>query len=360
MNKSVLLSALCVLMCASCWAQKFSKIAIGFYNQENFFDTIHDVGKNDNQFLPDGTYKWDSEKYLGKLHNMSRALADIGTDQVPEGCAFIGLSEIENKNVLNDLVSQPPLKERGIKYMHEEGADKRGIDCALLYNPEMFKPIDCKLVPYVYENDSDKNKATRGFLTVRGNLDGEDAAAIVCHLPSRYSTSYYRELGTKQVKRIKDSLQQINPDIKIFIMGDMNDDPHDKSLCEVLGGRRKPETVEPFGLYNPWWDILFAGKGTLHYRGAWNLFDQIIISENLIDKPHTATIVKKNKTITKTVEHDKSTLTYCQSQIVTLDYLFNQEGKYKGIPKRTSASGQWLNGYSDHLPVVMYLCRNGK
>ena len=202
MKKIVLLTSLCVLISALSMAQQYSKIAIGFYNQENFFDTIHDIGKNDNQFLPDGTYKWNSEKYFGKLHNMSHALADMGTDQVPDGCAFIGLSEIENRNVLTDLISQKPLKDRGIQFIHEEGLDKRGIDCALLYNPAMFKPINYKLVPYVYENDSDKNKATRGFLTVRGELDGEDAAVIVCHLPSRYSTSYYRELGAKQIKMI--------------------------------------------------------------------------------------------------------------------------------------------------------------
>ena len=359
MNKIVFLSAFIVLACTTCFAQQYSKIAIGFYNQENFFDTIHDVGKNDNQFLPDGSYKWNSEKYFGKLNNMSQALADMGTSQVPEGCTFIGLSEIENQNVLNDLIAQKPLQERGIKYIHEEGPDKRGIDCALLYNPSMFKPTDYKLVPYVYENDSDKNKATRGFLTVRGDLVGEDAAVIVCHLPSRYSSGYYRELGAKQVKIVKDSLQKINPNIKVFIMGDMNDDPHDKSMSEVLGGRRNIESVEPFGLYNPWWDILFSGIGTHHYRGAWNLFDQIIISENLLDKPHTEVIKKNNKkTVTKTVAHDKRLLTYCQSQIVKFDYLINQQGRYKGTPKRTSAGGEWLNGYSDHLPVVMFLCKD--
>lgn len=356
MKKIVFLFAVYVLSCATCLAQQIFKIAIGFYNQENFFDTIHDVGKNDNQFLPDGSYKWNSEKYFGKLNNMSKALADMGTDVVPEGCAFIGLSEIENKNVLTDLIAQKPLKDREIQFIHVEGQDKRGIDCALLYNPSIFKPIDYKLVPYVYENDSDRNKATRGFLTVRGELIGEDAAVIVCHLPSRYSSGYYRELGAKQIKIIKDSLQILNPNIKLFIMGDMNDDPHDKSMSEMLGGRRTIESVEPFGLYNPWWDILFSGKGTLHYRGSWNLFDQIIISENLLDKPHTQIIKKNNKkTITKTVEHNKNLLTYYQCQIVRFDYLINQQGKYKGMPKRTSAGGEWLNGYSDHLPVVVYL-----
>lgn len=358
MKKLVVYCTLLVLLSASSFAQNSqNKFAIGFYNQENLFDTIHDVGKNDNQFLPEGTYKWNSEKYIAKLHNMSQALADMGTNQVTKGCAFIGLSEVENKNVLNDLILQKPLAERGFKYIHEEGPDQRGIDCALLYNPDLFEPIDYKLVPYVYENDSDRNKATRGFLTVSGKLGGENIAVIVCHLPSRYSSAYYRQLGAKQIVAIKDSLQKLNPMIKLFIMGDMNDDPHDKSMCDVLGGRRDISSVEPLGLFNPWWEILFSGTGTLHYRGSWNLFDQILISENILDKPHIQTFTKRNKSMDKEVEHDKKTLTYCGSEIVRFKYLINQEGRYKGIPKRTSASGKWLNGYSDHLPVVMYLCK---
>ena len=359
MLKPLILSSAIILFNTVAFAQQqVSKFAVGFYNQENLFDTIHDVGKNDNQFLPEGTYKWNTEKYLAKLHNMSQALADMGTDQVSEGCAFIGLSEVENKNVLNDLIAQQPLKERNIQYIHEETPDKRGIDCALLYNPSIFKVSNYKLVPYIYENDSDKNHATRGYLTIRGELAGEDVAVIVNHLPSRYSPGYYRQLGARQIKAVKDSLQKINPDIKLFIMGDMNDDPHDKSMCEDLGAKREANTVESFGLFNPWWNILFSGIGTHYYRGEWNLFDQIIISENLLDKAHSQIVKKKaNKVVTKTINHDKSKLTYCGSEIFRRSYLIQQEGKYKGTPKRTSAGGKWLNGYSDQLPVVMYLCK---
>ena len=353
--KILQLGALLLLIAVNCCSQNVTKYAIGFYNQENLFDTIHDKGKNDNQFLPNGTYKWNTEKYIAKLQNMSRALADMGTDEVPQGCAFIGLSEIENQNVLNDLTAQKPLVDRGIKYIHQEGLDSRGIDCALLYNPSLFKPLSYKLIPFVYENDSDKNKSTRGFLTVEGELGNERVAVVVCHLPSRYSSGYYRELGAKQIRAIKDSLQRQNPDIKFFAMGDMNDDPHDKSMCEVLGGRREIASVEPLGLYNPWWNILFSGKGTLHYRNSWNLFDQILISENMLDKPHQQISTKGKKS--KTIAHDRSKLTFDKAIIFRRDYLINQEGKYKGIPKRTSAGGKWLNGYSDHLPIVIYLVK---
>ncbi|MBR4267183.1 MAG: endonuclease/exonuclease/phosphatase family protein [Bacteroidales bacterium] len=328
-------------------AQKqFNLYAIGFYNQENLFDTIHDEGKNDYEFLPSGSYKWNALKYEHKIQNMSKALSEIGTDMLPKvGCAIIGLSEVENSHVLDDLIKQQPLAERGYKYIHVEGPDKRGVDCAFLYNPNLFTPETTVLVPYVYDlqEDIDKDRQTRGFLTVTGTLGGEKIAVIVCHLPSRGATSYYRELGGKQLKAVKDSLQKVNPKIKIMIMGDMNDDPFNKSMAEALGAQREIQKVELFGLYNPFWNTLVKdGNGTLYYKGAWNLFDQIILSQNLLDQ-------KQNKKYKE--------LTFYKHAIFKRDYLIQQEGKYKGAPKRTTAGGTWLDGYSDHLPVLVYLIK---
>lgn len=113
--------------------------AIGFYNLENLFDTCHDVGHNDYEYLPSSKTPWNTEKYLSKLRHMSQALADMGTDVVPGGCAAIGVAEVENSHCLDDLCNQPELKERNMKYVHIEGPDHRGIDCALLYNPAIFQ-----------------------------------------------------------------------------------------------------------------------------------------------------------------------------------------------------------------------------
>lgn len=165
---------------------KYSVYAVGFYNQENLFDTCHDKGKNDYDFLPNGSYKWDGLKYTHKLRNMARALADMGTDVLPNvGCTLIGLSEVENARVLDALVAQGPLAARGYRYIHVEGPDRRGIDCALLYNPQLFKPASVKLVPYVQPLKKDSAFFTRGFLTVTGTMGGDRVAAIVCHWPSR-------------------------------------------------------------------------------------------------------------------------------------------------------------------------------
>lgn len=343
-----LLIIFALLLTVSAQAQKqFNVYAIGFYNLENLFDTIHDPGKNDYEYLPEGTNKWNAIKYEHKLANMSKVLAEMGTDVLPIGCAAIGVSEVENANALNDLVSQKPLKDKGFQFAHVEGPDKRGVDCALLYNPKLFTIRNIKLVPYVYElaEDVEKDKQTRGFLTVSGELAGEHVTIVVCHLPSRYAGSYYRELGGKQLKVLKDSLQKDDPKVKIFIMGDMNDDPFDKSMAQSLGARREAKEVEMFGLYNPWWNTLKSGSGTLFYKGAWNLFDQIIFTENLLDKKQ-----KRNY----------ENLTFYKHAIFRRDYLIQQEGQYKGAPLRTSAGGVWMDGYSDHLPVVVYLVKEKK
>ena len=353
---SFFVMSLLMLGTTTIWAEekKYALYGIGFYNLENLFDTIHDAGKNDYQYLPDGQNRWNGLKYHHKLRNMARVLAEMGTDKTPQGCALIGVSEVENARCLTDLCKQEPLKKRGFKFCHVEGPDRRGVDCALLYNPKLFTVSNVTLTPYVYTKPEDRDRATRGFLTVSGTLAGEQVAVIVNHLPSRGAVSYYREEGGRQIRLVKDSLLKDNPQVKIFIMGDMNDDPHDKSMAEALGARRKMKEVEQGGLWNPWWDVLASGTGTLQYDGKWNLFDQIILSRSLIDpkamKDHNF----------RPADVDCSKLTYYRHQIFRRDYLFQKEGKYKGNTLRTHAGGTWLDGYSDHLPTVVYVIKEQK
>lgn len=326
-------------------AQKtFSAYAVGFYNQENLFDTCHDEGKNDYEFLPGGSYHWNGIKYSHKLHNMARALADMGTDKLPGvGCALIGLSEVENSKALDDLIAQPELAERGIKYVHIEGPDKRGVDCAMLYNPNLYTVKNVELFPYIPEKEEDADFITRGFLTVTGEMAGEEVVVIVNHWPSRFRGGYYREMAARQVKVIKDNILKDNPNAKVLVMGDMNDDPTNKSMKEYLSCKAEKDEVKEGDMYNPWYNTLVKeGQGTLAYNGSWNLFDQIVLTPNMVNK--------------KGVK-DFSTLKYFSHQIFRRDYLFQTEGKYKGNPKRTHAGGSWLDGYSDHLPVVVYLVK---
>ena len=347
MKKMIVLWAVLLMTSVTASAQKkFAAYGVGFYNLENLFDLTHDEGKNDYEFLPEGSYRWNELKYNHKLRNMARVLSELGTDVLPGvGCAIIGVSEVENAHCLDDLVAQPELAARGYKYTHIEGPDQRGVDCAMLYNPAFFEVEDVTLHPYVYELEEDiaKNRATRGFLTTKGKLAGEPVAVIVCHLPSRFAGSYYRELGARQAKVVVDKLLAEEPHRRIFVMGDMNDDPTNKSMTEGFRCKSEIDQVGPTDMYNPWYNILVKhGKGTLMYDGAWNLFDQIIMSENLLNKNG---------------QKDFSTLKFWKNEIFRRDYLFQNEGKYKGSPKRTTAGGVWLDGYSDHLPVVVYLAK---
>ena len=345
MRKLLLVLFCAVLFSAPASAQKkFSVYAIGFYNVENLFDTTHDEGKNDYDFTPTGSYQWNEMKYRHKLHNMASVLAEMGTDVLPNvGCAAIGLAEVENDHVMNDLTAQPELAARGYKYVHIEGPDHRGIDCALIYNPKLFTVRDTKLVPYVYDLPKDSTRATRGFLTVSGTLAGEHVTIIVCHLPSRGAGSYYRELGGKQVKALKDSLLREDPKVKVLVMGDMNDDPTNKSMYECLSAKPEIKEVGSNDMYNPWYNVLVKeGTGTLQYQGKWNLFDQIIMTPNLLNKAG---------------KRDFSELKFWKNQIFRRDYLLQESGQYKGNTKRTTAGGVWLDGYSDHLPVVTYFVK---
>ncbi len=344
--------------------KRFRMYGVAFYNLENLFDTVHDAGKNDYEFLPAGNYKWGKMKYEAKLQNMSKVISQLCTDKLPMGAAVVGLSEIENRKVLEDLVKQPALEKRGYEIVHIEGPDRRGVDCAFLYNPRLFKLESTMLVPFYYLDEKqpevdlgftmdENNKVvpydelrgdtayiTRGFLVMSGEMAGEKVHFIVNHWPSRAAGSFARERGGYQVRHLKDALLKQDPKSSVIIMGDFNDDPKDKSMAQSLGCKYKVKNVkERADLYNPWWDMLNkVGQGTLLYNGKWNLFDQIVFTGNLLG-------------------NDRSTLKFHRHEVFVRDYLFQQEGRYKGNPLRTHAGGVWLNGYSDHLPSMIYLVK---
>lgn len=327
-------------------AQKKYKVqTIAFYNVENLFDTIRNHEINDEEYTPKGRNSWTHKKYKQKLDNLSRVISEIGTsDQQTEPPSILGVAEIENRGVLEDLVKHSKLARYGYGIVHYDSPDRRGIDVALLYRKKDFVVTSSSAIPLIiYNTDgSGKRVYTRDQLLVSGYLDGEEMHFIVNHWPSRSGgekrSSPYREAAGALNKKIIDSLLRINPKAKVMTMGDMNDGPYNKSIKKSLGAERKKERTPMDGLFNPFEELSKKGIGTLAYRDAWDLFDQIIITGAFLD----------------TNDNDYSTYKYWKAGVFNKPYLVQQTGQYKGYPLRNSNNEV---GFSDHFAVYLYLIK---
>lgn len=323
--------------------KKYAVYAGGFYNLENLFDTDDDPNnRGDDEFTPEGSYNWTEQKYHQKLSNIANVISQLGKDDCPSGLAFLGVSEVENRRVLEDLLKTAPLNKMNLKIIHYDSPDRRGIDVAFLYNPQIFNVTSSTTYPYVLP-DNPKYK-TRDQLLVSGKLAGENFHVIVCHWPSRYGggkSNPLREHAASISKHIVDSIMNADPTAKIMITGDFNDDPTDPSCTEVLKAKRYKKDVMPNELFNSTWQLYAKGIGSLCYNGQWNLYDQIIITGTLLGE-------------------DNGTLKYWKNQIFNYDFLMEQEGKRKGYPLRTFSGRRFINGYSDHLPSLIYFIKEVK
>jgi len=324
---------------------------IAFYNLENLFDTIHDEGKNDYEYLPDGAMHWTPVKYENKLHNMAYAISQFGLDKTPIGAVCVGVAEVENIHCLEDLVKQPELADRNYKPILLEGPDRRGVDVGFLYNPSYFTPVGqpkgYELIAHYADGGEVKSRLqllVSGYLKDEAGLVRDKIHVIVCHWPSRYggeeASRATRDTAAMLTKHIADSLYMRDPGAKVIIMGDLNDDPFNHSCAEVLAAKKNREDVAENGFFNTMWQRLDRGIGSLAYNGSWNLFDQIIISAPLLN-----------------AERSTEKWSYWQPEIFNKEFLTYQEGKDKGTPMRTHKSGVWTNGYSDHYPTMIYLIK---
>lgn len=340
--------------------KKFKVHTIAFYNVENLFDTINDPKINDEEWLPYGLQKWTGPKYRKKLTNLAKVISELGTGENVNSPTVIGVAEIENRRVLEDLVKQPALINKDYGIVHFDSPDKRGIDVAFLYQKKHFKPTSYVNIPLIVrlnqaivekedkeEKTDDKNQVeagnyrlyTRDQLLVTGLLDGEEVSFIVNHWPSRSGgekkSSPNREAAAALNKKIIDSLYKVNPNAKVITMGDLNDGPYNNSVKKVLGAKGKKEDVQKQGIYNPMEDMSKKGIGTLAYRDAWDLFDQMMVTEPLISK-------------------DYKSFRFWKAGVFNKGYLAQTSGQFKGYPLRN-----WNGevGYSDHFPVYLYLIK---
>ncbi len=318
-----------LLFCLLCMAANVASgqgYTIAFYNVENLFDTLDDPEKRDEEFTPTGAYRYTEAIYRKKLNNIARVIADMGKERDTDGPDIIGLAEVENNRVAEDLAACKAIKDKGFKYVWYKGADARGITTALLYNPTHFKPFYSEAIPIPLKGDT-----TRDVLLVSGVL-GEDTVHIfVNHWPSRREgkeiTEPKRLTAAGVVARRVSAIQVARPHARIIVMGDFNDDPDDKSL--------KLLTAPGSMLVNPWTSITINEQpGTSYYKRRWNRFDQVLLSSAF---------------------YSHGGLRFIEMKVFAPDYLFTRTGKFKGYPHRSFGGTRWLHGYSDHLPVFIYV-----
>jgi len=320
---------------------------LAFYNVENLFDTENDPFTFDDDRTPEGKDRWNTEKYEDKLRNISKVISEIGAETSKNSPAVLGLCEIENLKVLEDLISQPLLLEQNYGIVHFDSPDRRGIDVALLYQKDLFIPLNSRSHRLlIYElDDPSKRVYTRDQLVVSGLFEGEAMHFIVNHWPSRSGgearSSYKRERAAHLNKKIIDSLHQIDPYAKIITLGDFNDDPTNKSIKKVLNTQSIKAKTGSKELFNPMEKMLKQGLGTLAYRDGWNLFDQIILSKTFLNS-------------------DYETYQFYKAGIFNPVYLITPTGQYRGYPFRSYDYGGYTGGYSDHFPVYVYLIKEEK
>ena len=352
MKRSFIVAALLLLMSLSASAQKTQQnYVIGFYNLENLFDIYDDPVKNDSEFLPEGKNKWTQAKYEKKLHNMAKVIRSMA-DNNKRWHTILGISEIENRLVIEDLVSQPEIADANYQIVHYDSPDRRGVDVALLYKPDQFTYLDSEAIPFDFNSDIDFSDTdtsyfkTRDILMVHGLIAGEHFAFYVAHLPSRVGGKggNLRSRGAEIIYNHSREMEAKYPGIKIVAMGDMNDNPTDDSMAKYLHGQERLENVTPGEFFSPYISMLKAGYGSLCYQGVWSIYDLELVNYNLAHAPDGGL---KIQPVTK--NHGKE----YYGVVFKRPWMTTQNGQYKGYPFRTFSNGAFVGGYSDHYPTYI-------
>jgi predicted extracellular nuclease len=336
-----ILALLSIVILVSCKQEKLSleipssdlKSKVTFdimsYNVENLFDTIDDSNKADEDFTPTGKLKWNSAKYYEHLNHTVDAITNKGAN-FP---AVVGLIEVENGIVLNDLVNTSYLKGRGYQVVWFEGPDERGIDVALIYDSNRVNVIGSRAIPVVLESVSDPN--TRDILKVTVKVGNEDFNLFVNHWPSRRGgqdeSEMHRIKAASVLRKEVDVILSINANANIICMGDFNDFPSNKSVHDVLqAGVSNEHSV----LFNMMADFESLKKGTHFYKGEWSPLDQFMVSYGMFD----------NKCISAN-----------SFDVVSYDFLYYTSKEGVRSPARAYVGDSYKGGYSDHLPILMHV-----
>jgi len=315
------------------------RAVIAFYNLENLYDTLNDVWKNDEDFTPEGLNRWTGERYREKISRLARAISAIGVESCKDGAAVLGMCEVENKSVIEDLVKDPALVKRHYAIVHLEGPDARGVDPSFIYQPQYFEPQ--KSVTYAVHPSRDTAHKTRDILVISGLLKGEAVCILINHWPSRRGGELRsrgsRNIAAKKARWIADSVMRDDPACRVVIMGDLNDDPVNECVKKHIGTYRNARRPVAGFFYNPMEDMYLKGIGTLAYKDSWNLFDQILLNNVWLS-------AAEGWRYESVHIHNKS-------------WLRTDFGNFKGYPFRSYSGGVYTAGYSDHFASYIVVKR---
>lgn len=307
-----------------------------FYNAENLFDCENDSATNDEEFTPEGDRRWNPGRMHSKAERLAKVILAAGKWNPP---VFVGLCEIENRNVLELLTNLAPLNKFQYKIVHKDSPDKRGIDVAFIYRPELFNPFDYQAIPLI--DPDDKSFKTRDILRVSGILNGCDTIHVfINHWPSRYGgmmeTVRYRRLAAETLKLAVQKLKTEQENAKIICTGDFNDAPNDESLVKVFGAQTSNNSEvsgEMINLSAAW---LTKPIKTLKNQYTWEVFDQWIVSDYFLES--------------------RGCYEFSTAEIFDAAFLLEPDTKFGGVkPKRTYIGFKYQEGFSDHLPVLIRL-----
>ncbi|MEZ4801384.1 MAG: endonuclease [Gelidibacter sp.] len=304
---------------------------IAFYNTENLFDVFADERTNDNDFLPISAKNWTQQRYEKKIYKLGSVISKIGFESIQKPPVLVGLAEVENDTVLQDLIGGEDLKSYNYGFVHYDSPDERGIDVALLYNKDEFEVESSKAFPIYIEDESGKRDFTRDILLVTGCLNNHKIHVLVNHWPSRHEgkdeTDYKRIIAAAQLSEIISYLTNEDSNTQIVVMGDFNDNPNSQSIMNLKNDN---------GLYNTMEAVWSYSRGSVNHNFAWIQFDQIFLTHNFVDK---------NDMRFKLIKAD----------IFDEKFLTQYNGKFKGQPYRTYVGKKYKGGFSDHFPVYIQI-----
>lgn len=332
-----ILVVLCLAFEVNAQDKEKKNFRIVSYNVENYFDALDDSLTVDEEYLPTGIRAWNISKYQTKQNNIAKVIAAIGGWDAP---ALVALCEIESEKCMRDLTRYSPLKNLGYNYLHHESPDARGVDVALMYQPEQFKPFHDEAIRI---NFTDTLYKTRDILFVSGILPNEDTLHVfVCHFPSRLGgeleSEDRREFVASALRTKVDSLFNASPEPNIVIMGDFNDYPTNSSIMETLKARPLTEDIHNKGLYNLAFALQEKGKGSHKFEGEWGMLDQIIVSGSMLNA------------------HSKIFTTQDDMHVFDAPFLLEEDAAFLGKkPFRTYVGMKYQGGFADHLPVFVDL-----